>query len=76
MSKALGVHVVYHPIEPDAYRALGFPGADELGNMFHVYRDFEAEVVGARDVAETRALDPALLTFEQWLAKYKDRIPL
>jgi uncharacterized protein YbjT (DUF2867 family) len=76
MSKALGVRINYQAVEPDAYRGFGFPGADELGNMFQVYRDFEKEVVGARSLELTRALNPQLLTFDQWLAKYKTKIPL
>jgi uncharacterized protein YbjT (DUF2867 family) len=76
MSKALGVRVEYNAVEADAYRGFGFPGADELGNMFQVYRDFESEVLGARSAASARALNPSLLTFDQWLAKYKNRIQL
>ena len=76
LSRGLGIKVKYQAVEPDAYRKFAFPGADEMGNMFQVYRDFEKEVVGARSVAATRALHPGLLTFEQWLDKYKTRIPL
>ena len=76
LSKGLGVRVNYQAVAPDAYRGFGFPGADELGNMFQVYRDFEKEVVGARSVETARALNPQLLTFEQWLTKYKSKIPL
>ncbi|HEY3884638.1 MAG TPA: NmrA/HSCARG family protein [Vicinamibacterales bacterium] len=76
LSKALGIRVTYQAVEADAYRQFGFPGADELGNMFQVYRDFEKEVVGARSVDAARALNPELLTFDQWLAKYKSKIPL
>ena len=76
LSRALGIRVAYQAVEPDAYRGFGFPGADEMGNMFQVYRDFEKDVVGARSVEGTRALNPQLLTFDQWLAKYKGRIPL
>jgi uncharacterized protein YbjT (DUF2867 family) len=76
LSKALSVGpITYHAVSADAYRGFGFPGADEMGNMFQVYRDFEKEVTGARDTAATRKLHPGLLTFEQFLAKYKDRIP-
>ena len=32
------------PVDADVYRGFGFPGADEMGNMFQVYRDFEKEV--------------------------------
>jgi uncharacterized protein YbjT (DUF2867 family) len=76
LSKALGTRVNYQAVEADAYRGFGFPGADELGNMFQVYRDFEKEVVGARSVEKARELDPSLLNFEQWLAKYKAKIQL
>ncbi len=34
LSKVLGKEVIYNDISPDQYRALGFPGADESGNMF------------------------------------------
>jgi uncharacterized protein YbjT (DUF2867 family) len=77
LSKALGVGPIqYHDVSADAYRGFGFPGADEMGNMFQVYRDFESEVTGARDTAATRKLHPGLLTFEQFLAKHKDKIPV
>ena len=76
LSKTLGVTVKYTAVEPDAYRGFGFPGADELGNMFQIYRDFEKEVVGARSESVTRELNPATLTFQQWLDKYKTRIAL
>ena len=76
LSKGLGIVVKYHAIEADAYRGFGFPGADELGNMFQVYRDFEKEVVAARDFNVTRSLNPSVQTFDQWLARNKDRISL
>jgi hypothetical protein len=76
LSKALGIIVKYHAVEADTYRGLGFPGADELGNMFQVYRDFEKEVRGARSIDVTRSLNPSVQTFDQWLAKNKSKIPL
>jgi hypothetical protein len=77
LARALGVGPIrYHPISADAYRALGFPGADEMGNMMQVYRDFETEVIGARDTEATRRLHPGLMTFDQFLAKHKDKIPI
>jgi len=76
LSKVLGVQVNYIAVEPDAYRGFGFPGADELGNMFQVYRDFEKEVVGARSAALASQLNPSLLTFDEWLGKYKSKIPV
>ena len=76
LSKGLGVPVKYHAVEADAYRGFGFPGADEMGNMFQVYRDFEKEVLGARSSDAARTLNPSLQTFDQWLAKNKSKIAL
>ena len=76
MSSALGISVKYHAVEPDAYRGFGFPGADELGNMFQVYRDFEPQVLKLRDTDVARSLNPSLQTFDQWLAEHKSKIPL
>lgn len=77
LSKGLGIGPIqYHVVEPDVYRRFGFPGADEMGNMFQVYRDFEKEILGARSVDTTRALNPQLQRFDEWLAKNKNRIPV
>ncbi len=75
LSKVLGVGtIVYNAVDADTYRGFGFPGADELGNMFQVYRDFEKEVIGDRSADTARKLNPSLLTYEQFAAKYKDAI--
>jgi uncharacterized protein YbjT (DUF2867 family) len=75
ISKGMGVGKVrYNAVEADAYRGFGFPGADEMGNMFQVYRDFEKEVMGARSVDVTRQLNPQLQNFDQFIAKNKSKI--
>ncbi len=76
LTAALGETVRYNEITPEAYRSFGFPGADDLGNMFQVYRDFEKEVCGARSLEVSRSLNPELQTFEQWLGKNKDKFSL
>jgi len=76
LTHALGREVRYQAVEPDVYRSFGFPGADDLGNMFQYKRDFEAEFCGARDLDLSRALNPQLQTFAQWLARNAGRIPL
>ena len=63
-------------MSPDVYRSLGFPGADDLGNMFQFKRDFNDIFCGARNVDVARALNPTLQTFAEWLAQNKSRIPL
>jgi uncharacterized protein YbjT (DUF2867 family) len=76
MSKALGQEVRYNAVSPEVYRGLGFPGADDLGNMFQFKRDFNDYYCGARNPDFARSLNPALQTFDQWLAENKSRMPL
>ena len=74
IEQVTGVASVYNAVDPDAYRGFGFPGADELGNMFQVYRDFEDAVCAARSVDTARALNPELESFEQFVERQKDTI--
>ncbi|MFO1456731.1 MAG: NmrA/HSCARG family protein [Steroidobacteraceae bacterium] len=76
LTRALGRTVRYQDVPPEVYRGFGFPGADDLGNMFQYKRDFSAEFCAARDVAGSRALNPELLDFDGWLARYAAQIPL
>jgi uncharacterized protein YbjT (DUF2867 family) len=76
LSVALGQDVYYNPVSPQMYRSFGFPGAEDLGNMFQFYCDFEQIFCAARNVDLSRALNPALQTFETWLAENKSHIPL
>ncbi len=75
-TKAIGREVGFYPISPDAYRALGFPGAEDLGNMFQFKRDFNDYYCGARSIAFSRELNPKLQTFAQWLEANKNAIPI
>jgi len=75
LAKGLGIGAVsYNAVEPDAYRKFGFPGADELGNMFQIYRDFESAVLAARSEQTTKQLNPKLQSFENWLAAHKAEV--
>ncbi|HEV7366549.1 MAG TPA: NmrA/HSCARG family protein [Gemmatimonadales bacterium] len=76
LTRALGQEVRFNNVSPEVYRSLGFPGADDLGNMFQFKRDFNKYFCGERNLAFTRSLNPELQTFEQWLAEHKDQIPL
>ncbi len=73
---ALGEQVGFNAVTPEAYRGFGFPGADDLGNMFQFTTEFEAEYCGVRDIDAARRLNPGLKTFTQWLAANKERIPV
>ena len=75
-TRALGQEVRYNAVSPEAYRGFGFPGAEDLGNMFQFKRDFQEAFCGPRDPRIARSLNPELQTFDQWLAQNKSRIPL
>jgi uncharacterized protein YbjT (DUF2867 family) len=76
LTKALGQPVRYNDVPADVYRSFGFPGAEDMGNMFQYKRDFEKEYCGARDTSVSRSLNPGLQTFEGWLKTNASRIPL
>ena len=76
LGRALGQEIRYNDVPPDVYRGFGFPGADDLGNMFQFKRDFQDAFCGARNVDEARALNPSLQSFDAWLADNKGAIPL
>jgi len=76
LARALSQPVRYNAVPFDVYRGLGFPGAEDLGNMFQVNHDFAEPFCAARDVAFSRSLNPAMQTFDGWLAANAKRIPL
>lgn len=76
LSKALGQEVFYNYVTPEVYRGFGFPGADDMGNMFQFYRDFDDVVNQVRDVDFSRTLNPELQSFDVWLQQNAGRIPL
>ena len=76
MSRALGREIRYNEVPPEVYRGFGFPGADDMGNMFQFKRDFNADFVGARSVDASRRLNPALQDFDAWLAANGSKIPI
>jgi len=76
LTKALGKEVRYNDVPADVYRNFGFPGAEDMGNMFQFKRDFEQAYCGARSIEVSRTLNPALQTFEGWLKTNASRIPL
>jgi uncharacterized protein YbjT (DUF2867 family) len=76
MSKALGEKVRYVDVAPAVFRSFGFPGAEDLGNMFQYYQEFEAKLAEVRSVKRSRELHPGLLSFDQWLAQHAHEIPI
>ncbi|MES2703985.1 MAG: NmrA/HSCARG family protein [Bacteroidota bacterium] len=76
LTKALGQEVAYNEVTPEQYRGFGFPGADDLGNMFQFYRDYDDVCNTTRNVSYSKELNPSLRSFDAWLAENKDRIPM
>ncbi|MDQ3675125.1 MAG: NmrA/HSCARG family protein [Gemmatimonadota bacterium] len=76
LTKSLGQEIRYNEVTPAEFRAFGFPGSDDLGNMFQFFRDFAQDCCDARSISETKKLNPELLTFDRWLAAKKSQIPL
>lgn len=74
-SRALGAKVDFYDMPFDAFRALGFPGADDLGNMFEFQALFNDEFCRSRDVALSRSFDPELQSFAAWLELNAAKIP-
>jgi len=76
LSTALGEEVSYNAVTPAQYRGFGFPGAEDLGNMFQFYAEFEKEFEIWRDVNLSKKLNPELQSFKMWLSKNAKRIPI
>lgn len=75
-TRALGREVHCNNVSPEAYRALGFPGADDLGSMFQFKHDFNDYFRGIRDPNFARSLNPELQDFHTWLSRNINRIPI
>ncbi|XP_063285086.1 nmrA-like family domain-containing protein 1 [Pelobates fuscus] len=67
MSKVTGKTIKDAKISPDQYEKLGFPGAEELANMFRFYL-----LKPDRDEKLTHKLNPQTKTFKQWFEEKKE----
>jgi uncharacterized protein YbjT (DUF2867 family) len=76
MGRALGEEVRYQDVPVNVFRSLGFPGAEDLGNMFQYYQDFEAHFSASRPVEKARQLHPGLQDFDTWIQRNAARIPV
>lgn len=69
MSNVLKKHVYYNHIPRDVYASYGFPGAEELANMFEVQRLFIPE--RNEWLKQSYQLNLGMQRFENWVAKNK-----
>ena len=67
MSKVSGATIRYAHVPRETFAALGFPGAEDLADMFEYYR----LLIPSREneIAEWRALEPEIQSFDSWIAK-------
>jgi uncharacterized protein YbjT (DUF2867 family) len=75
LSTTLGINVAYNDVPPEVYRGFGFPGAEDMGNMFQFKRDFNKEFIANRDIDEAKRINTELQNFSIWLSKYGSSIP-
>ena len=76
LTKALDQEVRYNKVTPEMYRNFGFPGAEDLGNMFQYYQEFDTAFSDARDIKVAKELNPSLQSFEMWLNQNAKKMPL
>lgn len=76
LSNALGEPVIYNKVPAAVYRSFGFPGAEDLGNMFQLYDEFEEKINELRDLKLSKKLNPELMNFDKWLEVNAKKIPL
>jgi uncharacterized protein YbjT (DUF2867 family) len=76
LGRALGEEVRYQAVPVEVFRSLGFPGAEDLGNMFQYYQEFEEEFMRIRPVERSRELNPGLQSFEEWARRNASRMPI
>ena len=76
LGRALGEPVRHVALSPKEFAALGFPGADDLANMFQFKTEFEDMFCAARRVESSRDLNPRLQSFSQWLTQNAKRLPI
>jgi hypothetical protein len=69
MSKVLGINILYKNISREDYIAQGFPGAEELGNMYTYNKHHIPD--RQLDLIESYGLYPGMQSFENWMIKNK-----
>lgn len=71
MTRVLATKVVYNYVPREVFASFGFPGAEDLANMFEYNR---LHIPNRKaDVEQSRRLYPGMQRFEAWLRANKDR---
>ncbi len=72
MSRVTGATIHYAYIPRETFAAFGFPGAEDLADMFEFYRLHIPSRV--KDIETCRALAPELQSFETWATRNADAL--
>lgn len=72
MSRNTGADIRYTYIPRETFAAFGFPGAEDLADMFEYYRLHIPS--RAKDIEPSRALAPNLQSFDTWMARNADKM--
>lgn len=76
MGRALGRKVNFVDVPFDVFRGLGFPGAEDIGNMFEFHQILGDEFLRYRSPELARSFNPALQDFDAWLTANAAMIPI
>jgi uncharacterized protein YbjT (DUF2867 family) len=71
ISRITGKKVTYTSPTCAVYARQGFPGADDMANMFHFYQDYSDQFMAHRDIDATKKLHPKLQSFETFVNNHK-----
>lgn len=71
---AIGESVRFESLPYEVFRGFDMPGADEMGNMFQYYGDFDEEFTSARNLDALRVLNPELKDFATWAKENADAL--
>jgi uncharacterized protein YbjT (DUF2867 family) len=72
MSRILGKTVVYNDVPREVFASFGFPGAEDLANMFEMNKLYIPE--RKVDLELSRSHHPEIKTFSAWLEANKDAL--
>ncbi len=70
MTHVLGKQVVYTHVPREVFASFGFPGADDLADMFDYNRRFISS--REKDLKESRTLYPNMQRFDSWLERHRE----
>jgi uncharacterized protein YbjT (DUF2867 family) len=72
MSRTTGADIRFAHVPRETFAALGFPGAEDLADMFEYYRLHIPSRVN--DIASCRARAPELQNFATWAARNQEKL--